>query len=228
MHRVFVMGLVVLSACLGEARAQPSPGDSAKAMAGTWEFTNADRDKTCTITLRLEPVAGGMRAEFDKACAAKFPFIGEITAWSFAENDFLRLVDAKGASVLEFNEVESGVYEAPRPGEGILFIQNAGAGGPPSRTAAEVTGEWSIVRGAGKPLCGLTLSNTTAGEDFAVRVRPPCDAFVMRFAPTTWQVERGEIVLKAAKGNPWRFEEQDATTWQRVPATADPVLLVRK
>ena len=62
----------------------------------------------------------------------------------------------------------------------------------------------------------------------SIRVRPPCDAFVMRFAPTTWQVERGEIVLKAAKGNPWRFEEQDATTWQRVPATADPVLLVRK
>jgi protease inhibitor Inh len=229
MHHVFVVGLALLATWSGTALAQPaSPGDSAKAMAGTWEFTNADRDKTCTITLRLEPVAGGMRAEFDKACAGKFPFIGEIAAWTFAENDFLRLVDAKGAPVLEFNEVESGVYEAPRPGEGILFIQNAGAAGPPSRTAAEVTGEWSIVRRAGKPICGLTLSDTAAGEDFAVRVRPPCDAFVTRFAPATWQVERGEIVLKAAKGNPWRFEEQDANTWQRVPATADPVLLVRK
>jgi hypothetical protein len=229
MHRVFVVSIALLVSCFGTALAQPaSPGDSAKAMAGTWEFTNADRDKTCTITLRLEPVAGGMRAEFDKACAAKFPFIGEIAAWTFAENDFLRLTDAKGSSVLEFNEVESGVYEAPRPGEGILFIQNAGAAGPPSRTAAEVTGEWSIVRSAGKPVCGLTLSNTAAGADFVVRVRPPCDAFVTRFAPATWQVERGEIVLKAAKGNPWRFEEQDATTWQRVPATADPVLLVRK
>ena len=46
--------------------------------------------------------------------------------------------------------------------------------------------------------------------------------------PATWQIERGELVLKPAKGQPWRFEEQDATTWQRVPATADPVLLVRK
>ena len=229
MHRYFAVGLVLFGAfCDGVWAQQPAPGDSAKAMAGTWEFTNADRDKTCTITLRLEPVAGGMRAEFDKACAAKFPFVGEIAAWTFAENDFLRLTDAKGGSVLEFNEVESGVYEAPRPGEGILFIQNAGAGGPPSRTAAEVTGEWSVVRRAGKPICGLTLSNTAAGEDFAVRVHQPCDAFVTRFAPTTWQVERGEIVLKAAKGNPWRFEEQDATTWQRVPATSDPVLLVRK
>ena len=176
MVRHFVLGVALLAACCGEVWAQPpGPGDSAKAMAGTWEFTNADRDKTCTITLRLEPVAGGMRAEFDKACAAKFPFIGEIAAWTFVENDFLRLVDAKGASVLEFNEVESGVYEAPRPGEGILFIQNAGAAGPPSRTAAEVTGEWSIVRGAGKPICGLTLSNTAAGDG----LRGP-DAAAMR------------------------------------------------
>ncbi len=229
MHRGAVLGFVLLVACCGEAAAQaPGPSDAAKAMAGTWEFTNADRDKTCTITLRLDPVAAGMRAEFDKACAAKFPFIGDIVAWTFVENDFLRLVDAKGASILEFNEVESGVYEAPRPGEGILFIQNAGAAGPQPRTAEEVTGEWTIVRAAGKPICTLSLSNIAAGDDFAVRVRPPCDAFVTRFGPAAWQMERGELLLKPAKGRPWRFEEQDATTWQRVPATADPVLLVRK
>jgi hypothetical protein len=229
MNRGAVLGFILLAICCGEAAAQPpGPSDAAKAMAGTWEFTNADRDKTCTITLRIDPVAAGMRAEFDKACAAKFPFIGEVAAWTMAENDFLRLVDGKGGPVLEFSEVESGVYEAPRPGEGILFIQNAGAAGPQPRTAEEVTGEWTIVRGAGKPICALTLSNTAAGEDFAVRVRPPCDAFVTRFGPATWQMERGELLLKPAKGRPWRFEEQDATTWQRVPATADPVLLVRK
>ena len=229
MHRGFVPGLVLLAACCGEASAQPPPGPSetAKAMAGIWEFTNADRDKLCTITLRLDPVAAGMRAEFDRACAAKFPFIGEIVAWTFVENDFLRLIDVKGTSILEFNEVESGVYEAPRPGKGILFIQNAGASGPPARTAEEVTGDWTVVR-AGKPICGLTLSNTAAGEDFAVRVRPPCDAFVTRFGPATWQVERGELVLKPAKGRVWRFEEQDAAVWQRVPASAESVLLVRK
>ena len=229
MVRHLVLGFVLLAAC-GGARAQPQQpalSDAAKAMVGTWEFTNADRDKTCTITLRLDPGAGGMKVEFDRACAAKFPFIGEIAAWSYAENDFLRLLDAKGASILEFNEVEGGVYEAPRPGEGILFIQNAGASGPPSRTAEEVTGDWTVVR-AGKPICGLTLSNTTAGEEFAVRLRQPCDAFVTRFAPTTWQVERGELVVKPAKGRPWRFEEQDAATWQRVPASADSIVLVRK
>jgi hypothetical protein len=229
MHPRLILSFILIATCCGAAAAQvPGPSDAVKALAGPWEFTNADRDKTCTITLRTDPAPAGMRAEFDRACAAKFPFIGEIAAWTMAENDFLRLVDAKGGAVLEFSEVESGVYEAPRPGEGILFIQKAGAAGPPSRTAEEVTGEWSVVRAAGKPICSLTLSNTPAGEDFAVRVRPPCDAFVTRFAPMAWQVERGELVLKAAKGQPWRFEEGEANTWQRVPATADPVLLVRK
>ena len=66
------------------------------------------------------------------------------------------------------------------------------------------------------------------GGDFVVRVRLPCDPFVTRFGPATWQMERGELVLKGAKGQLWRFEETDATTWQRVPAAADPVTLVRK
>jgi len=220
---------VVAAACCGVAAAQaPGPSDAAKAMAGVWEFTNADRDKVCTITLRTDPVAAAMRAEFDRACAGKFPFVGQVAGWTLAENDFLRLVDAAGASLLEFSEVESGIYEAPLPGEGIMFIQKTAAAGPQPRSAEEISGDWTIVRGAGKPICTLTLSNTPAGQDFAVRVNQPCDAFVTRFAPATWRMDRGELTLRPAKGQPWRFEENDPTTWQRVPATADPVLLVRK
>ena len=229
MNRGAVVGFVLLAACCGEAVAQaPGPSDAAKALAGAWEFTNADRDKVCTITLRTDPVASAMRAEFDRACAGKYAFVGQVVGWTLAENDFLRLVDAAGSTLLEFSEVEGGVYEAPLPGEGILFIQKATAAGPQPKSAEEMSGEWTIVRGAGKPICTLTLSNTAAGDDFAVRVRPPCDVFVTRFGPATWQMDRGELLLKPGKGQPWRFEESDATTWQRVPATADPILLVRK
>lgn len=226
MHRPFAAVLVLLTACYAALAQQPM-SDAAKAMVGTWEFTNADRDKTCTITMRTDPSASGMRAEFDKACAAKFPFIADVAGWTYNDGDFLRLVDTSGNPVLEFSEVESGVYEAPRPGEGILFIQNAGAAGPPQRTAADVTGEWTVMR-AGKPICSLTLSDTAVGEDFAVRVRQPCDPAIVRFAPAAWQVERGELVLKAAKGQPWRFEEQDGNSWQRLPASAGSISLVRK
>jgi hypothetical protein len=50
---------------------------------------------------------------------------------------------------------------------------------------------------------------------------------VTRFAPTAWQMDRGELLLKNARGQTWRFEESDAATWSRVPETAEPLLLVR-
>ncbi len=217
-----------IAGLVATAHAQAPPSEEAKALAsGSWEFSNADRDKRCTIVFKTAPASVGMRLEFDKACAEAFPFIREIAGWTIAENDFLRLLDAKGKSMLEFSEVETGMYEAPRPGEGILFIQTAAAVGPPPKEADQMVGDWTVVRGAGKPICTLTLANTAAGDDLALKLKPGCDAFVTRFAPTTWQMDRGELVLKNARSQAWRFEESDAATWSRVPETADPVLLVR-
>ena len=205
--------------------AAPAPPRS---MIGSWEFSNADREKTCTITFRNDAAKVGKRVEFDPGCAKLFPFIREIVGWRIGDNDFLRLLDAQGSSVLEFSEVESGIFEAPKPGEGILFVQNPTDLGPAPKTAEQMTGEWTIVRRTGQRVCGLTLSDTAAGEEFVVRVQPGCDPVVARFAPTTWQMDRGEIVLRAANGQAWRFEEGEDAKWQRVPQTASPLLMVRK
>ena len=61
-----------------------------------------------------------------------------------------------------------------------------------------------------------------------VRLQNPCDQVVTRFAPVTWQMDRGEIVLRAANGQSWRFEEGEDSKWPRVPQTASPLLMVRK
>jgi hypothetical protein len=210
----------------------PAPENAAPAaprsMAGSWEFSNADREKTCTITFRNDNAKVGKRVDFDPNCAKLFKFIPEIAGWRLGDNDFLRLVDGQGNSVLEFSEVESGIFEAPKPGEGILFIQNPTDLGPAPKTADQMTGEWIIVRRTGQRVCGLTLSDTAAGEEFVVRLQHPCDQVVTRFAPATWQMDRGEIVLRAANGQAWRFEEGEDAKWQRVPQTASPLLMVRK
>jgi hypothetical protein len=211
------------------AVAEPlATANAPKTMVGNWEFSNADREKICTVTFRPEAGAIGKKVEFDQACAGPFPFVSEVVGWTLAENDFLRLLDAQGHSVLEFSEVEGGIYEAPKSGEGILFIQNAAALGPAPKTADQMTGEWNMVRRTGSPICALTLSSSAVGEEFAVRVHPPCDASVRRFAPATWQMDRGEIVLRSPSGQSWRFEETEDSKWRRIPQTANPVLLVRK
>lgn len=219
------LGIVALASA---AQAQPAPNEAAKAMAGgSWEFSNADRDKRCMLTFRTDPAAAGMRLEFDRGCAGLFPFVKEIVGWSLGQNDFLRLLDAKGQSVLEFSEVESRIYEAPRPGEGILFIQASTAVGPPPKEANEMFGDWALQRG-GKAICTMTLANTPAGDDFyALKLKPGCDALVTRFAPTAWQMDRGELVLRNARNQSWRFSEGDGSAWQRVPEGPQPLTLVR-
>ena len=199
-----------------------------RSMVGSWEFSNADREKACTIIFRNDNARVGKRVEFDPGCAKLFSFIPEIVGWRLGDNDFLRLLDAQGNSVLEFSEVESGIFEAPKPGEGILFIQNPTDLGPAPKTAEQMKGEWLIVRRTGQRVCGLTLSDTAAGEEFVVRLQHPCDQVVTRFAPATWQMDRGEIVLRAANGQSWRFEEGEDAKWQRVPQTASPLLMIRK
>ena len=124
--------------------------------------------------------------------------------------------------------MEGGIYEAPKSGEGILFIQNPAGLGPAPKTAEQMAGEWNMVNRAGKAICALTLSNTAVGEEFAVAVHQPCEAAVRRFAPATWRMDRGEIVLQSSSGQPWRFEETEESKWRRIPEAANSVLLVRK
>jgi protease inhibitor Inh len=199
-----------------------------RSLIGSWEFSNADREKICTVTFRNDAAKVGKKLDFDPACADVFPFTRDIAGWRQNDNDFLRLLDAQGNSVLEFSEVESGIFEAPKPGEGILFIQNPTDLGPAPKTAAQVFGDWNLVRNTGQRACGFTLSNEATGEDFVLRMQPPCDQVVTRFAPVTWQMDRGEMVLRSASGQTWRFEEQDDAKWHRIPETASPLLMVRK
>jgi hypothetical protein len=211
------------------APASPEPGAAApRTMPGSWEFSNADREKSCIVTFRNDAAKVGKSIEFEPKCSILFSFVKDIAGWRLNDNDFLRLLDAQGRSVLEFSEVESGIFEAPKPGEGILFIQNPTDLGPAPKTADQIKGEWTIARRNGRPICVLTLSDTAAGEEFLVRVQPGCDPVVARFAPATWQMDRGEIVLRAANGQAWRFEETEDAKWQRIPQTTNPLLMVRK
>ena len=147
----------------------------------------------------------------------------DVAAWQFNDGDFLKLLDAQGNPLLEFSEVESGIFEAPRPGEGILFIQNASALGPAPKTAEQVTGDWSVIRRTGRAICALSLTNTQQGEEFTVRVAPGCDPVVVRFGPVTWQMDRGEIVLRAANGRTMRFEEGEDLKWHAGAADRQPL-----
>jgi len=212
----------------GTSALHAEASDAVKALIGSWEISNADRDKTCAITFKADAAFGGFKLDLDKGCTPNLPMMKDVAAWKIGSADEVQLLDARGRTLIEFTEVESGMYETERPGEGVFFMQTPSAVGPPARTAADVAGDWAVVRGGAKPICTLTLLNTaTPLDDLMLKVNPGCDAFITRFGPTTWQMDRGELLLKSPRGLTWRFEEGDNNTWQRVPETADPVMLIR-
>jgi hypothetical protein len=228
MVRLILIGLAVLAAAPASAQTPAALGDSAKAVVGTWEFSNADRDKICTVTFKSDRTPGGFEVEFDKNCGNLFPLVNDVVAWKFPENDLLRLLDADGRSLVEFSEVEDGIYEAPTPGVGVLFLQSPAAAGPPPKPPEQVAGDWAIVRGSGPPLCQLTLATTAAQDGLAITIKPGCDPAIARLNLTRWRIDRDELMLVPARGNPLRFEAVDAKTWRRIPETADAILLVRQ
>ncbi|TAK48643.1 MAG: peptidase [Xanthobacteraceae bacterium] len=225
---------IVLTGLLMAVAAPPPPaaaqgaGDLVKEMIGEWELSNAARSKTCVISLKGESVPRGLRLELERGCAEALPFMKDVVAWNVRGLDLVRLIDQRGQAVIDLSEVESGILEGQRSGEGIYLLQNLAAARAASRSTDQMIGNWSVVRGSGRAICGLTLTNTEAGPDaFEVFVNPPCETIVASFAPRQWRLERGELQLMSASGEIWHFEADDNAQWRRVPDSADPILLVR-
>ena len=235
----FAAGLIAGTALAQDAQpqnAQPQDSqqqgpaaDPVAAVVGAWELSDADHDKTCRLNFRADAVPGGLKVDVDRGCPGVFPSTKDVAAWTVDNFGSLRLLNARGDAVIELTEVESGMYDGFSPEEGRYILQAAAAAAA-VRSADDMIGDWAIARSTGKPICGLTLANAaTAGTDNrALKIKPGCDGLVTHFGPTSWHMDNGELVLQSPRGQTWRFEETDTNTWQRLPGSADPILLVRQ
>ncbi|HEY0235167.1 MAG TPA: AprI/Inh family metalloprotease inhibitor [Afipia sp.] len=204
-------------------------------MIGQWELSTAGRDKTCVITLKSDATPQGMKLELEKGCGDALPFTKAIATWSVKGLDIVRLQDAKGQSVIDVTEVESGIFEGTRSGEGVYLLQNLAAARALSKSTDQLIGDWTMLRGNGNAVCSLTLTNTPVEkspenlqDNFQVFLKPRCEPAITAFAPVMWRMDRGEIQLVSAKGEIWRFEADDNAQWRLVPDTADPLIMTRQ
>ena len=226
--RIALSVLLALMAWAYQARAQDA-STLKKGMVGQWELSTTERSKTCVVTLKSDATGQGLKLELEPGCAAALPFSKEIAAWSIKGLDIVRLQDGSGQPVIDFTEVESGIFEGLRQGEGIYILQNLAAARSLAKSMDQMIGDWAMVRGNGRAVCGLTLTNTEASQDnFQVFLKPKCDPAVSVFAPTQWRLERGELLLMSASGELWRFEADDNAQWRLVPDTADPLIMLRQ
>jgi hypothetical protein len=230
MHRIQRLALLALALQVGMAHAlaQQNLSDSAKAMVGAWEISNADRDKACALTFKTDPARGGLKLELEATCPTALPMLKDVGVWVMTPKDELRLVDGRGATVFEFTLVEGGLYEGERTSEGLYFLQAQAAIKAETHSPEQMFGEWAFLREIDQPLCSLTLSNASnGGSAYKVVIKPGCDTAIANFGLASWRLDRNELVLTGRGGN-WRFSESDAVNWERIPLSADPLLLVRK
>ena len=225
---ITLAALLASVACASPARTQDAT-TLKKDMVGQWELSTTERSKTCVVTLKGDSSPQGLKLELEPGCAAALPFTKDIAAWNIKGLDIVRLQDAAGQPVIDFTEVESGIFEGMRTGEGIYILQNLVAARSLAKSMDQMIGDWAMVHSNGQPICGLTLTNTEAAADnFAVFLKPHCDPAVTAFAPTMWRLERGELRLISNGGDVWRFEADDNAQWRRVPDSADPLIMLRQ
>jgi hypothetical protein len=199
-----------------------------KEMIGQWELSTTERSKTCVVTMKNEGSSQALKLELEPSCAAALPFTKDITAWSIKGLDIVRLQDGAGQPVIDFTEVESGIFEGLRQGEGVYILQNLAAARSLAKSMDQMIGDWQMVRGNGRPICGLTLTNTEAtGDNFQVFLKPKCDPAIAAFGPVQWRLERGQMILMSKTGETWQFEADDNAQWRRVPDSADGLVMLR-
>jgi hypothetical protein len=224
-----LLALIASMLALGSLAPAQDSSTLKKDMIGQWELSTTERSKTCVVTLKNDATPQGLKLELEPGCAAALPFTKDITAWNVRGLDIVRLQDATGQPVIDFTEVESGIFEGLRTGEGVYILQNLAAARSLAKSMDQMIGDWSMVRGNGQAICGLTLTNTEAGPDnFQVFLKPKCDPAVAAFAPTQWRLERGQMLLMSANGATWQFEADDNAQWRRVPDSADPLIMLRQ
>jgi hypothetical protein len=229
LSRLAILAVIALAISSSGASAQaPTPSEAAQAMVGAWEISNAARDKTCPIIFSLDAGERGFKLDLDPGCGTAFSSLKDIAAWAIGPNDSVRLFDSKGALVLDFSEVESHMFEAERKGEGLFFMRTQAAIKAATVSPEQLFGDWTLLKEFEKPLCRLTLSDASAGgESYKIVVKPGCDASITGFAPSTWRLQDNELLFSGRTGT-WRFAESDATTWERIPPSTDPLLMMRQ
>lgn len=200
-----------------------------KGMIGQWELSTTERSKTCVVTLKGDSSPHGLKLELEPGCAASLPFTKDIAAWTVAGLDIVRLQSATGEPVIDFTEVESGIFEGRRENEGIYILQNLAEARSLAKSMDQMIGDWAFVRGNGQTVCGITLTNTEVPPDnFQAFLKPKCDPAIAGFKPEVWRLDHGEILLISAAGETWHFQADDNAQWRLVPDTANPLILVRQ
>ncbi|MFG1465497.1 protease inhibitor Inh/omp19 family protein [Xanthobacter sp. DSM 24535] len=211
------------------AKTDPALRAQAEQAAGTFVLTSADGERKCPLTLKTDPAAPAFSLVFDGMACAGIGFMQQVTAWTPDSSGSIRMLNAQGRLVVEFDQATAGNYEALREGDGVYFLASPTSTDESNVRVEDMLGAWDLARTAGAPICHVTfLEDPVPGGGRGLRLGTPCDAAITQFGPVSWSIEGGNVLMASGSGTPLRFARQEDGNWAKVPERGRPLLLLRQ
>jgi len=229
--------LAALTALPGTAAGQTPAAQPDAALVeravGPWELSNPAGDRKCAVTFRPDRAGPGRAVTLAGTCAATFPAVTAVAAWTIASNGAIRWLDRTGQPVFDFEETEVGIFESLRQGDPtVYFLTHLGLVGKALPAAEEITGAWSIGQPSGRALCALTLKHELAEgagaleQRFGLEVGTGCERSIAALGLGHWRLERELLVLGGRAGS-LAFKREENGRWSKTPVDNRPLMLSR-
>jgi hypothetical protein len=98
----------------------------------------------------------------------------------------------------------------------------------PPATAAEVAGNYAVLRQTRDTGCMVTLDAPGSHAEARAKLAPACrDQGIVIFDPAGWKLAKGQIVLMAKKGHAAVLTRQQDRTWATTPVKGPALVLKR-
>ncbi len=135
----------------GAAAQEDTGGSQAMAadLAGDWQIVPVDGSPACPVTFTLAPARGGWQARAGALCATYAPAAAKAAAWTF--EDGMRLLDAKGATLMRFEEDETALPASPSLAAPQFYLIPAIPGFERLRQPGEWEGPWQLTASGQRP-----------------------------------------------------------------------------
>lgn len=229
---LLLAALIVPPPAMAQAPAQSEAALVERAV-GPWELSNPSGSRKCAVTFRAERAGPGRGLTLAEGCAAAFPAVANVAAWSVAPTGAIRWLDRAGQPAFDFEETEVGIFESLRAGDPtVYFLTNLGLAGRTLPTADDVAGGWNLGQPTGRALCSLGLKQELAADAgaleqrFALDVASGCERSVAALGLTSWRLDR-EILVILGKSGTLSFRREDGGRWVKTPADNRPLVLTR-
>ncbi|MBB6483500.1 protease inhibitor Inh/omp19 family protein [Rhizobium lusitanum] len=226
-----IPGLAAASVAFALAVGQPAHAaddELIKAQAGVWLLAPESGAKGCRLTFNTTPATGGYGITGADTCTTPLPALSKASAWNFADDGSLAIMDGAGQTLVRFQQEEGSPWVSESGDPTWLLPALGDVDHVP--TVASLAGAWRIQRTDGKAVCDVTLTTDKDSDGTAkMSLASDCAKEIGDLKLSLWAEEGFGLVMLGSDGSSLSFDMKPDGSFQKSDEEeGEPLLLVRK